>query len=72
MTNQELATVLKALSAEQSKQFLSTYTKHMRAMGVEERKQLKLQRVEWDDTENLFKAYYDGIWWHYTLNGEWY
>jgi hypothetical protein len=42
-------------------------------MGEAERALLELDRVEWDQQEQVFRVYFaSGQWWHYTLDGTWY
>jgi len=61
------------LTREQAEQFEEVYKKHMAAMGEAERALLELDRVEWDQQEQVFRVYCaSGQWWHYTLDGTWY
>jgi hypothetical protein len=47
--------------------------KHLASMGEAERTKHDLERVEWDEEEQVFKVYFtNGNWWHYTLEGTWY
>jgi hypothetical protein len=61
------------LAKDQRKIFEAILEKHLASMGEAERAKHDLERVEWDEEEQVFKVYYtNGKWWNYTLEGTWY
>lgn len=61
------------LTQEQQQVFRSILRKHLASMGEVERTKYDLERVEWDEADQVFRVYFtNGHWWHYTLDGKWY